>query len=514
MTTTFKQKLALAGFSLFLTFIILETVLRFGGLLFLTTQEWNNRVNPAGDEVRILCIGESMTALGGRSSYPSQLEDILNARDPSRRYRVINKGVPSTTSKDILDTIDSILTKYQPHIVLSMIGVNDIHVDPRTGRFSEFFFRSLNTLRTFRFFKLLGQHIKARLSRPSAAELSGEITNWNRETALKFDIENPDEAESLLVDVTDHIRLLETQSQQATDKQEKADLEATLFKLKLRKEAYITATGRYYRSLKEFTRAITFLKDGLASTPGSYAIFIELGRCYSDQQDYETAMTYYRKALDVNRMSTLGWLELARCYSKLGRLDNVYEIYHKMLTNDVTDLNAVSNIGKWYADHDYHHEAEIALLKALSLNPGNYELNEELGELYFTMGEEEKSKKYFEAARTLKELSEKYLPSTIYHYNEIADAVFTHKARLICLQYPRRSIDTLKQIFWSDYPIIFIDNKDNFNEALAREGYNEYFSDSFAVFFGHCTPKGNRLIAETAADVILKNLADILPPKP
>ena len=43
-----------------------------------------------------------------------------------------------------------------------------------------------------------------------------------------------------------------------------------------------------------------------------------------------------------------------------------------------------------------------------------------------------------------------------------------------------------------------------FKDALRKASYREYFNDMFAGDFGHCTPKGNRLLAENIAKVILK----------
>jgi hypothetical protein len=52
--------------------------------------------------------------------------------------------------------------------------------------------------------------------------------------------------------------------------------------------------------------------------------------------------------------------------------------------------------------------------------------------------------------------------------------------------------------------VIFVDNERVFKEALKKGEYRDYFSDTFAGDFGHCTEKGNRLLAENIANVILK----------
>ena len=49
-------------------------------------------------------------------------------------------------------------------------------------------------------------------------------------------------------------------------------------------------------------------------------------------------------------------------------------------------------------------------------------------------------------------------------------------------------------------------NKKNFEQALKAGSYSEYFYDTFAGDFGHCTLKGNRMISSQLADIILKDI--------
>jgi hypothetical protein len=51
--------------------------------------------------------------------------------------------------------------------------------------------------------------------------------------------------------------------------------------------------------------------------------------------------------------------------------------------------------------------------------------------------------------------------------------------------------------------IVFVDNSSSFREAVKREGVPEYFVDMFGGDFGHCTRKGNMLLATNVANAIL-----------
>ena len=99
--TTLKQKLLLIVLGIFLTVILLEVGLRIAGGVVLYLQEKHNHMSFNPNEYRILCLGESTTALGGEDSYPSQLEEMLNSQNQQKRFTVINKGLISTTSDHI-----------------------------------------------------------------------------------------------------------------------------------------------------------------------------------------------------------------------------------------------------------------------------------------------------------------------------------------------------------------------------------------------------------------------------
>ena len=71
------------------------------------------------------------------------------------------------------------------------------------------------------------------------------------------------------------------------------------------------------------------------------------------------------------------------------------------------------------------------------------------------------------------------------------------------MQYPTMDVEEIKQMFNGDEDIIFVSNEENFKEALEKGKYEDYFVDNFGGTFGHATSKGNRLIAENVANVIL-----------
>src|SRR5512140_1625308 len=118
--------LGLVGLGLVLALVLLEIGLRTGGTLFLWLQERRNQAS-LGEHRRlvVLCLGESTTALGGKDSYPSQLERTLNLLTGRPIASVVNRGVPATTTPAILATVPALLAEYHPDVVVAMMGIND-----------------------------------------------------------------------------------------------------------------------------------------------------------------------------------------------------------------------------------------------------------------------------------------------------------------------------------------------------------------------------------------------------
>ncbi|MEI7752059.1 MAG: hypothetical protein WCJ71_08225, partial [Candidatus Omnitrophota bacterium] len=68
-------------------------------------------------------------------------------------------------------------------------------------------------------------------------------------------------------------------------------------------------------------------------------------------------------------------------------------------------------------------------------------------------------------------------------------------------------LDPLKKTFLGDTEgIVFADNEKAFKNAIKGSSYREYFRDLFGGDFGHCTEKGNRLLAKNIADTILREV--------
>ena len=124
--STLPAKLGSALLGVLLALVLLEAGLRaYGGVFQWQQQQRNQRALDGTDTTRVLCIGESTTAMGGNSAYPAQLEQILNLREGDRDFRVLNRGIPGTDTSVLLDELEGNLDEFDPHVVVAMMGAND-----------------------------------------------------------------------------------------------------------------------------------------------------------------------------------------------------------------------------------------------------------------------------------------------------------------------------------------------------------------------------------------------------
>lgn len=115
-----RQKAAAALLGLAAAALILELGLRLTGAVGSAvgrTKAASATARPG--EVRILCLGDSMTAIGG---YPAALEAELNRGGGVPRYSVIDRGRASIGLEYIAEHLDENLERYRPDAVVLMIG--------------------------------------------------------------------------------------------------------------------------------------------------------------------------------------------------------------------------------------------------------------------------------------------------------------------------------------------------------------------------------------------------------
>jgi tetratricopeptide (TPR) repeat protein len=225
---------------------------------------------------------------------------------------------------------------------------------------------------------------------------------------------------------------------------------------------------------------------------------------YYEQNNLPQAEASFKKAIELNARNNGAYDGLGWTYYRQGNLAEA-EVSFKNTTalNSRNDDAYVGLIMVFMAQNKLKETEEFAV-KAIKINP---RLTDRMfglqARLYAQRGQLQLAASYFSKANELRD--KEYNPATAWNYRKLKEILDKCGIILVCTQYPMRSVSSLKKIFGDNaQDMIFVDNENIFKEAVKKYGYEKYFRDAFGGDFSHCTPEGNRLLAENIADVILK----------
>jgi len=480
--TPFKQKVILIVFGLFLCAVLLEIGLRVGGFITLSLHEHRNRISiKQKGAYRIMCIGESTTDMGGINAYPKQLENILNQRNIGIKFSVINEGTCGETTMDILTKLEDNLKKFNPDMVIAMMGIND-HSDfvkYNDVHKNTLFFKNFKIVK---FMKLLYLNIVAKLN----SEYNLKMT---RDDAGSFVKKNTNK----IYDTTLKDSSIRAQGEESTDSVEYIKL------------------ARTYVYQGDSEKAIEMFKKAIGKDPKNADLYIELGFYgYAPAGKHELVEQVFREAVKLAPDSAEGYSSLGWYFRELSQDENKHVLseamFKKAIEKDPQNMGAFTALGYCYISQQKYVLAEQMFLKTLEIDPEYSDAHAGLGQLYQYLGKGTAAAAHFQK---VKETSLKFYNSlTRNNYQQLKNILVKKKIRLVCVQYPLCPVEKLKNYFDTSEAknIIFVDNENLFKEALKRNKYAELFIDRFAAIFGHCTPKGNRLLAENIANVILEDI--------
>ncbi|MDD5080220.1 MAG: tetratricopeptide repeat protein [Candidatus Omnitrophica bacterium] len=408
-----RHKILLAAFGVLLSLILLELGMRIGAQAILYAQGLKNMIAAQRQGAcRILCLGESTTALGGADAYPAQLEQILNSSGSGKEFTVLNAGIVAAHTQTIVSQLEGRLDKYRPDMVIVMMGINDgydrniPYVNGRgLRRRLRDFIMSLKTVK-------LARSINMSIRAPSV-----KTTDCGKYAS-----------------------------------EDKGYFEQALL----------------YRHQGKFIEAAELFRKALSFNPMNDMVYLELGCTYIFQGDYAAAQKILQEGMALSPGN-----------------DSMYYWF-----------------GVLCMEQGKHLSAEEFFSKAARINPLNDRAYGGLGTLYGSLNRKDDSRISYDMAD--KARLDYYNPSTRNNFLRIKKITGDRGIKLICAQYPMHSVESLKRIFsGDDGNIVFVDNSRIFKEAVGKEGYPAYFTDMFAGDFGHCTARGNRLLAQNIADTIL-----------
>ncbi len=490
---TLKQKTALLLSGVLLLLVLSEGSLRLGGFVALYMQEHRNLQSiKQKDAYRIMCLGESTT----QNQYPPFLEQVLNQSKIGKHFSVIDKGMAGANTSAILNHVESYLAKYHPDMVVTMMGCNDhgVMYYQDIPEVDTWLFRHC---RAYVFSRLIYGHILKKIRTEGIYGANGSDQSSQAEEAIKKVIGlNPDNDNAYVA--LGRLYRSQIKFSQAADAFKKA------LELNPKNDNACVGLGWLYQEQGEFSQAEEAFKKALELNPRNDNAYVSLGQLYVNQNKFSRSEDAFKRALELNPKNDnayvgLGWLYQAQ--SKFSWAENAFK---KSLELNPKNDNTYSALGGFYINQNKIPQAEDAFKKAIELNPQSDRAYGALSILYREAGKLELSKEYEKRSDELK--SWRYNLITVNNYRKLKGMLDKNGIRLICVQYPMRNVDPLRKIFEKDKGVVFVDNEGAFKGALKSANYREYFRDMFAGDFGHCTEKGNRLLAQDIANVILEKI--------
>ncbi|MEI6632909.1 MAG: tetratricopeptide repeat protein [Chlamydiota bacterium] len=474
-TLAVRARILAVIFGFCLAWLVLEIGLRAAGFVFLSLQEhWNKISIVKRGEFRILCLGESTTAMGGAKSYPAQLEEILNSSNLRKKISVINKGMICVQTSYILDQLGTNLRSYNPDMVIAMMGINDggdllSFDDIFIGKSKPF----LSNFRTYKLARLLWDGIHSR-----AKELipRDDTSCVRRGRALRRE-RRYYQAEHAFA------RALELNPRNI--------------------DAYLEL-GYLHQEMGKPDRAIEYFEKAVALMPVDDEALVTLGCLYRDKGRHAAAQKILKKVIARNPRNTSALINLGISYTWTKRFPEAEEAFKKAVAIAPSDPSGYRNLGYCYQVQNKLSQAEDSFNTVLALDPKNPWIKQALQIISREKGHAASPPSMKEKVGGDNSRGNQYPLSVRNTYLALKHALDKQGSILVCMQYPLRNITPLKAIFQTEKNVIFVDNEKSFKNAVAREGYKEYFTDIFAGDFGHCTPKGNRLIAENIKNVLLR----------
>lgn len=462
---------------IFIGLILLELMMRLGGAVHPTLRDPggpNSSLVDQEDSFRILCLGESTTQDSSGHTWPEQLEPMLNEESTGRVFKVINGGVSGTNTALIVSRLEGNLETYRPHLVITMMGQNDETLEARYEKTSGARMLSLcDEIRLCKMGLLLWDAVRIQATRvdrgSGAAPDAQRPMGGNDERSPGPGREEKSIDEHTYAEVAEHYRALgrPEDAEEILAGDEKLNAEGLY-------QRYINLKRSFqYQGNSE--KAVEMLKKAIELFPERINAYVELGMICQKLDRLEEAERVLKKAKEIDPDHYGVTLELGYTYHAMGKAEMALEMAREAMEITPNDCN------------DNLYNLFVKCFKTLN-TPA-----EEIEELYRAMGLDFK----IEKGTSVKEI-------TRYHYMELYKILKKHGIPLMAMQYATRDVGPLMDLFpeQEKEEILFVSNKDNFQEALLNGKYEDYFIDKCYGDIGHATKRGNRLIAENVANAV------------
>ena len=443
------KKFLLIIIGILLSLLLLECGLRLAGWTISLYQQYkNNKALKNKSQYTIMCLGESTTAW----QYPVQLQLLLNKKYPNK-FSVVDCGIPGTNLQTILDSLDNNINKYKSNIAVCMMSINNNQIIYNPKNIPQNItknevknYKLIYKLKIYKLFLLLKENLLVLFSiKPAFAEK-----------------------------LTDKIKSLEN------------------------------TLNKYHHLGDDFPEMETVALKLLNIDPYNETAFYHLARHYylikkDMKKAYDTSILAINKEIHHVELYNIALKYCIQNNIPITNLVNKLMEHPALLEN--FGIIEIYNTIEQYVDY----ETKNKILNSMNVNDDRIEAFK--GIQQFTSKNYQQAEEYFKKAEQLRL---QYPDTETYNlYKLVIKKLIDHNIKVICMQYPVRSILPL-QIQLKNEPyynkITFISNEKLFKDALMKKNFRDLFVDQFAGDFGHCTDLGNTLIAKNIVNTLEKIL--------
>lgn len=252
------------------------------------------------------------------------------------------------------------------------------------------------------------------------------------------------------------------------------------------------------------------LRRAVESDPSAEG-YLRLAAHYRSEGRPAEAEEAIRAAIRRDPESPVAWESLGRLLHSKREWYAAQSAYEKAIDLAPDQLRYYLNM-EHSGVHEPNWKPATAVLQGALLRfkdkPGRYYIFSALATIYGVRGMALEAQEQLERARRAFAeeplAGEALTAETAENYRRLKRLLDAAGVRLICVQYPMRDLDDLKAAFGGERGVAFVDNRAIFEDAVRREGIGAIFKDLFAGDFGHCTPRGNRLLAENVAATVVR----------
>ena len=320
------MKIPYKSLKVFFYFLLcLEICFQAGGFIAQTTQFWGNALESHKKGVyRIMCLGESMTMVGGKDSYPSQLEEILNKNSKGdQKFQVINQGVGGANTTMLTQRLQRWLDTYKPEMVTVMVGALD-SLDGATASHNDYLPAFVKKIRLVQLGEFLQQKIIQAL-RERLERLQGKKDDTTIIDAMDVFKEalaqQPDDIKKLYLLIVfaegDHRYDI---AQQLYHKFFEVNKDPRVYDWMIKKYGHFLNTAGYF---DQFV-------DQMDQFPWRSWDFSWVKAYCHGQEHMEKVRTKVEKIVTTDKEDSYVYANVASCYEEGGRHDLAQVYYKKM----------------------------------------------------------------------------------------------------------------------------------------------------------------------------------------